>query len=145
MNLDIILNLAKEKKIDIDLSFRTVTKTTKLLKKIALSMKEKPEDLAKLFNTDGNAFFSKLNSFIADDYDDVNDDYGVLSKELLHLLKTVTKGNENIEDMQILDIFQKINDVVSSLKVEGQDSFLSDMDTTLSDIIEPLDTIETEN
>lgn len=140
MNIDIILNLAKEKKIDINLSFREVTKATKILKRIALAMEMKPDDLFKLFNTDGAAFFGKLNSFLADEYDDEKDQYGALSKQFLELIKSITKSEENLEDLQILDIFQKIQDVVKSLQVEGQESFLPDMDMTSPSITEQLAT-----
>ena len=141
MNIDIILNLAKEKKIDINLSFREVTKATKILKRIALAMEMKPDDLFKLFNTDGAAFFVKLNSFLADEYDDQADQYGALSKQLLELIKSITKSQDNLEDLQILDIFQKIQDIVKSLQAEGQESFLPDMDTTLPSITEQSDII----
>lgn len=141
MNIDIILNLAKEKKIDINLSFREVTKATKILKRIALAMEMKPDELFKLFNTDGVAFFGKLNSFLADEYDDDKDQYGALSKQLLELIKSITKSQDNLEDLQILDIFQKIQDIVKSLQVEGQESFLPDMDTTSPSITEQSDII----
>lgn len=141
MNIDIILNLAKEKKIDINLSFREVTKATKILKRIALAMEMKPDELFKLFNTDGAAFFGKLNSFLADEYDDEKDQYGALSKQLLELIKSITKSQDNLEDLQILDIFQKIQDIVKSLQMEGQEHFLPDMDTTSPSIIEQSDII----
>lgn len=140
MNIDIILNLAKEKKIDINLSFREVTKATKILKRIALAMEMKPDELFKLFNTDGVAFFGKLNSFLADEYDDEKDQYGALSKQLLELIKSITKSQDNLEDLQILDIFQKIQDIVKSLQAEGQESFLPDMDTTSPSITKQLAT-----
>lgn len=141
MNIDIILNLAKEKKIDINLSFREVTKATKILKRIALAMEMKPDDLFKLFNTDGAAFFGKLNSFLADEYDDQTDQYGALSKQLLELIKSITKSQDNLEDLQILDIFQKIQDIVKSLQAEGQESFLQATATISPSITEQSDII----
>lgn len=142
MNIELILKLAHEKKIDIDLSYRMITRATKILKKIALSLEMKPEELAALFNTDGQAFFSKLNSFLADSYDETTDEYTGLGKDLLSLLKQISKSKENIEDMQILDIFAKINDVVNSLRAEGQESFLPVSDTISEDITNQSDTTE---
>jgi hypothetical protein len=143
--IDNILNLAKTKKIDINFSLREVTKATKILKKISLAMDIKPDELFKLFNTDGVAFFGKINSFLADDYDDENDQYGELSKQFLELIKGITKSQENLEDLQILDIFQKVQDIVKSLNSEGQESFLQDTGTTLPSITEQSDTTEKES
>jgi hypothetical protein len=139
--IDNILNLAKTKKIDINFSLREVTKATKILKKISLAMDIKPDELFKLFNTDGVAFFGKIN----DDYDDEKDQYGELSKQFLELIKGITKSQENLEDLQILDIFQKVQDIVKSLNSEGQESFLQDTGTTLPSITEQSDTTENEN
>jgi hypothetical protein len=143
--IDNILNLAKTKKIDINFSLREVTKATKILKKISLAMDIKPDELFKLFNTDGVAFFGKINSFLADDYDDEKDQYGELSKQFLELIKGITKSQENLEDLQILDIFQKVQDIVKSLNSEGQESFLQDTGTTLPSITEQSDTTEKES
>jgi hypothetical protein len=143
--IDNILNLAKTKKIDINFSLREVTKATKILKKISLAMDIKPDELFKLFNTDGVAFFGKINSFLADDYDDENDQYGELSKQFLELIKGITKSQENLEDLQILDIFQKVQDIVKSLNSEGQESFLQDTGTISPSITEQSDTTEKES
>jgi hypothetical protein len=143
--IDNILNLAKTKKIDINFSLREVTKATKILKKISLAMDIKPDELFKLFNTDGVAFFGKINSFLADDYDDENDQYGELSKQFLELIKGITKSQENLEDLQILDIFQKVQDIVKSLNSEGQESFFQDTGTISPSITEQSDTTEKES
>lgn len=142
MNINLLLELAKEKKLDLNLSYRQVTKGTKILKRIALAMESKPDELLKLFSEDGAAFFSKLNSFIADEYDDERDIYGALSLQLLGLIKDISKSDEPIEDMQIFEIFEKINQVINSIKGEGQESFLTPMDTTLPSTTEQLATTE---
>jgi hypothetical protein len=145
MNIDLILNLTKQKKIDVDLSFRMVTKATKLLKKISVAMKLESGELTKLFNQDGASFFSRLNDFIADEYDEVNDSYGALSLELFNLIKAITKSNEAIEDLQIIEIFEKINDIANKIRGEGQDDFLGGSDTTPANITEPSSITEGES
>lgn len=142
MNTNLILTLAQQKKIDIDLSLRMITKATKLLKKIAISLEMKPEELTGLFNTDGAAFFGKLNSFLTDCYDDELDAYTGLGKDFLLLIKQITKSSEDIENLQILEIFAKINDITSSLSSEGQENFLKQSDTISENITEPLGTTE---
>lgn len=139
------VDLIKSGELTVNLSFRIVTKITKLFKKYALANKTTTKELTELFRKENGEFWRQLNEFIADEYDDDKDQYGDLATQLFKIVKHITGTRKSIEDMQFHEVVEVIQTIVAKIQEEQAENFLQQEDTTLEDTAKQLSIIENEN
>ena len=145
MDIQKLIDLFKSKEIDINLSFRIVTKATKLLKRFAIAMDTTSKDLIALFNKSNTEFFSRINEHIADEYDEEQDRYGELTMRLFTLLKEVTKTEKAIADIQFIELVELMVLLTGKIQEESVENFTVAENMTSADTTSQSDTIENEN
>jgi hypothetical protein len=139
-----VIDLIKSGELAINLSFRTVTKATKLMKKYALATKTTNKDLVKLFREDNAEFWRRLNDYIADEYNEEKDEYGDVTLKLFALIKEITGTSKAIEDIQLYELVELVQGVAAKIQEEQTDNFLQQEDTQLATTTKQLSIIESE-
>lgn len=145
MNIQKLIDLTKSGDLNINLTFRVVTKATRLLKKFAVATKTTSEELVKLFNEDNLAFFGKINAFIAEEYDEEKDDYGDLSKNFFKLIREITKTKKHVEDIQFFELVELMQSLVTKIQEDSAENFTQAEDTISANTTEQLTITESEN
>lgn len=139
-----IIDLFKSGDINIHLTFRIVTKATKLMKKYALATKTTNKELVDLFRQDQTQFWSRLNEFIADEYNEDKDEYGTLTTKLFGLVKQITGTEKAIEDIEFFEVVELIQSIAVKIQEEQTDNFLPQEGMELTNTIKQLDITESE-
>lgn len=140
-----IIDLIKSGELAVNLSFRTVTKVTKLMKRYSLAINSTNKELVKLFKEDNAEFWLMLNDFITDEYDEEKDAYGPLATKLFSLLQEITGTKKAIEDIQFHELVELVQGIASKIQEEQAENFLQQENIQLTAITEQLDIIESES
>lgn len=124
-----VLQVTKAAKLDIDLSYTMFMVLMGLLKKIAIHLQV---DFPLLVNEAKapTVILARINDLIFNDFDYDKRTYGLMSQEIFKVLAEVLKTEKAVEEIQVMELLEKLNDVGLALEAKSSDESL-DMPVTI--------------
>lgn len=108
--IQIVLNMAEAKVIDIDLTGSKITRGVKLSNQIARRLNENPVTFLKSLKNSPAEKILDIAVLIADDFNEEDEVHGELGKSIFKLIQEVLKTDERLDKMQIFDLLKKAKD-----------------------------------
>jgi len=124
------LLVAKAANLDIDLSYTMFMVLMGLLKKISIHLQVDMTVLTTELKTKPTDLISRINELIFNEFDYDTREYGLMSQEIFKVLAEVLKTTKPIEQIQVMELLEKLNDIGLKVESQGNEDFLDTPDMT---------------
>ena len=125
-----ILKVTDAIELELDLGYTKAVVLMLLFKKIANHLKVDPEILWNESKADFQQAMVKLNNLIIDEFNEETEEHGPLSKQILKTISSILKSEKPIQDINIIELLEKVNDIGIKIQTKLGEDFLSIRDTT---------------